>query len=43
MFETPKEIIEKTKVVISTKGVIAGRCKGSSKKCRTKKKKKSAK
>jgi tripartite-type tricarboxylate transporter receptor subunit TctC len=43
MFETPKEIIEKTKAAISTKGLIAGKCKGSSKKCRKKRKKKKSK
>lgn len=43
MFETPKAIVEKTKAAISIKGLIAGKCKGSSKMCRTKRKKKKAK
>jgi hypothetical protein len=43
MFETPQSIVEKTKAAISTKGLIAGQCKGSSKKCNTKRKKKKSK
>jgi hypothetical protein len=43
MFKTPASVIEKTKSVVSTKGTIAGKCKGSAKKCRKKRKKKKKK
>ena len=43
MFKTPASIVEKTKTAISTKGLIAGKCKGSAKKCRKKRKKKKKK
>lgn len=40
MFKTPAAIVEKAKVAINVKGVIAGKCKGSAKKCRKKRKNK---
>jgi tripartite-type tricarboxylate transporter receptor subunit TctC len=43
MFQTPKSVIEKTKAAISIKGLVAGKCKGSSKMCRTTKGKKAKK